>query len=246
MAAPLQKGQARNGEEACIRFFRIILSVTGRGIWLCCALRCLSFRGGDDGLEPVQQSFCAVRADHDTEPGLFGIFAFTFLTDTGNFFDNAGERKVAFEIIEFNVYGTAHLKELKIGLRCGGFDTHPVIQVVFRNEPMISLCGDENALLRLVVILLDNAMKYSTDTGDIALHLERQGKKARLTVENSIEGIDPTTLENLFERFYRSDMARGKQEGYGIGLSIAKAIVEAHKGKITAATPGGRTLMVTR
>lgn len=112
-------------------------------------------------------------------------------------------------------------------------------------EPMISFCGDENSLLRLVFILLDNAVKYSNEAGDISLRLERQGKRIRLTVENRVDSIDPQTLDNLFERFYRADSARGTQSGYGIGLSIARAIVTAHKGKITAYSPEGNSLVIT-
>ena len=112
-------------------------------------------------------------------------------------------------------------------------------------EPMISYQGDENGILRLVNILLDNAVKYADDGGSVSLKLEKTGKKVKITVENTVDALDPDTLDNMFERFYRAPSSRAKQSGYGIGLSIAKAIVAAHKGKITAAAPGGKTLAVT-
>ena len=101
-------------------------------------------------------------------------------------------------------------------------------------EPMLSLCGDEKALTQLVTILLDNALKYSDDGGHIDLSLSHSGKTVRLAVENSSETVDTAQLPQLFDRFYRGDRSRSSQAGgYGLGLSIAKAIVQAHKGKIT-------------
>ena len=118
-------------------------------------------------------------------------------------------------------------------------------QFITAIEPLISFCGDENGILRLVSILLDNAIKYSSDSGVISLRLERQARNVKLTVENSVDGMEPQVLSNMFERFYRADATRGKQSGYGIGLSIARAIVTLHKGKITAAAPDGTALIVT-
>lgn len=114
-----------------------------------------------------------------------------------------------------------------------------------RIQPMLSLCGDEKSLRQLLSILLDNALKYSDPEGAISLSLEKSGKSIRLTVFNTVENISPESLPHLFERFYRADPSRNSQTGgYGIGLSIAKAIVTSHKGKITASSPDGRSLQV--
>lgn len=113
-------------------------------------------------------------------------------------------------------------------------------------EPMLSMEGNEKQLRQLVSILLDNAMKYSDNHGSIHLALRRQGKNIRLTVSNTTDGISQKTLDNMFERFYRGDPSRNSTtKGYGIGLSIAKAVVEAHRGRITATSEDGRTLTVT-
>ncbi len=113
-------------------------------------------------------------------------------------------------------------------------------------EPMLSLEGDEKSIRQLVSILLDNALKYSPDQGIVSLSAEKQGKYLHLTVFNTT--IDPVEQENLsriFERFYRLDASRSsKTGGYGIGLSIAKAIVTTHNGKIQAETPDGRSLEI--
>lgn len=113
-------------------------------------------------------------------------------------------------------------------------------------EPMLSLEGDEKSIRQLVSILLDNALKYSPEQGLISLSAEKQGKNLHLTVFNTT--LDPVERENLsriFERFYRLDASRNsKTGGYGIGLSIAKAIVSNHNGKIWAVTPDGRSLEI--
>ena len=93
--------------------------------------------------------------------------------------------------------------------------------------------GDEALLRRLVGILMDNAIKYCDYGGDIVvtLHCNRH---IVLTVENTYAAVDELELNRLFDRFYRADKARTFKGGYGIGLSMAKAIAEKHKGEIVA------------
>lgn len=108
-----------------------------------------------------------------------------------------------------------------------------------RIQPMLSMVGDENALSKLVSILLDNAVKYASPGGEITCVLERQKNWLRLTVSNPTEGMSELRLERLFERFYRGDPSRNSQTGgYGLGLSIAAAVVASHKGKLTAGREG--------
>ena len=84
------------------------------------------------------------------------------------------------------------------------------------------------------------------------MKLEGQGgtsklsKGFRLQVFNSCEHIEPESVKHLFDRFYRAEQSRNSQTGgYGIGLSVAKAVVDAHKGKITADTADGKSLRIT-
>lgn len=113
-------------------------------------------------------------------------------------------------------------------------------------QPMISMYGDENAIRRLISILLDNAMKYSETGGRISVTLEKQRNLIRLKVFNTTEYISREHLERLFDRFYRTDQSRNSQTGgYGLGLSIAAAIVSVHRGKITATTEDERSLTIT-
>lgn len=100
--------------------------------------------------------------------------------------------------------------------------------------PGLSVVGDEAQLRRLVMILLDNAVKYAGEGGRAGLSLSRQQEKLRLEVRNTGAPIPPEHLEHLFERFYRVDSARGRGEGgYGLGLAIAQRIAEAHHAKIS-------------
>lgn len=97
----------------------------------------------------------------------------------------------------------------------------------------IHCTGDEALLRRLVSVLMDNAVKYCDENGRITVTLKR-GRTAVLTVENSYRAVDGVELHRLFDRFYRADKARTFTGGYGIGLSIAKAIVQKHRGEISA------------
>jgi len=113
-------------------------------------------------------------------------------------------------------------------------------------EPMLSMVGDENAIRQLIVILLDNAVKYSDDGGKIELSLKKKKHTLQLGVFNTAESISREDLTHLFDRFYRADKSRNsKTGGYGLGLSIAAAIVSAHKGKIMANTQDEESLLIT-
>ena len=96
-----------------------------------------------------------------------------------------------------------------------------------------SYLGDEALLRRLVGILIDNAIKYCDHGGEISVTL-RRGRRVVLTVENTYAAVGEIELNRLFDRFYRADKARKFTGGYGIGLSMAQAIVEKHKGEISA------------
>ena len=100
-------------------------------------------------------------------------------------------------------------------------------------DKAISYLGDEALLYRLVGILMDNAIKYCDCDGEISVTLHR-GRRVVLTVENTYAAVNEIELSRLFDRFYRADKARKFTGGYGVGLSMAKAIVEKHKGEIAA------------
>ncbi|MHB8688923.1 MAG: sensor histidine kinase [Candidatus Dormibacteraceae bacterium] len=107
---------------------------------------------------------------------------------------------------------------------------HPDRELVSR-AVAITIAGDEDAIRQLVWILLDNAMRHSRSR--VSATLSNEGEWARLTVGDDGPGIPVGERERVFERFYRSDRARTGQ-GAGLGLSIARWIVEQHRGRILA------------
>lgn len=110
-------------------------------------------------------------------------------------------------------------------------------------EPGLIYCGDEYAVRQLVSVLLDNAVKYADEGGSVRICLEKAKKGVVLRASNPCVGIDPQELDKLFDRFYRPDHSRSKQTGgFGVGLSIARSIVETHKGYIYAECLDGGTV----
>ena len=118
--------------------------------------------------------------------------------------------------------------------------------LVLEIEKNIFYAGDEKSVRQLTGILMDNAVKYSSEKGNIRLILKKKGKKILLEVYNDADELPQGKLDVLFERFYRLDSSRNSGTGgSGIGLSVAKAIVQAHKGKITAENKNGKGLTIT-
>ena len=112
----------------------------------------------------------------------------------------------------------------------------------------ITCVGDVDMIKQLTVILLSNAQKYSDNGGKIDITLETKGEKRVLKVHNTGPAIPPESQERIFDRFYRVDSSHNREiEGNGLGLAIAKSIVQAHKGKITvhSASNEGTTFTVT-
>jgi len=113
-------------------------------------------------------------------------------------------------------------------------------------RPELKLYGDENSIRQLVSTLVDNAMKYSNEAGEIKISLSAVKKGIKLEVYNTVDKIDKGKLDKLFDRFYRADSSRARETGgYGIGLSIAKSIVETHHGKIVAKSDDGKSICFT-
>lgn len=109
-------------------------------------------------------------------------------------------------------------------------------------EDGIHITGDKNSINQLVSLLLDNAMKYSSDNGYIHLLLQKD-KIITLEVSNTCDYIPDGNLDRLFDRFYRADTSRSRDTGgYGIGLSVARAIAQSHGGDITALRDGDKII----
>lgn len=107
--------------------------------------------------------------------------------------------------------------------------------------------GENQSLTELFVILLDNAIKYSSQHSKIAISSEKTDHHLQIEVSDTGMGIDEKDLPRIFDRFYRADKSRSKIAGYGLGLSIAKQIAETHSGSISAQSkPNKGTTFVVR
>jgi heavy metal sensor kinase len=125
-----------------------------------------------------------------------------------------------------NVQGLAHTRGL--GLEClPGND--------------LQFTGDEQLLRRLVINLLDNAIRYTPSGGKVTASLEATASSVQLRVSDTGIGIAPTDAARIFERFYRAGEARSRQDGgFGLGLAIVRWIAESHRGSVTCTSELGR------
>jgi signal transduction histidine kinase len=106
---------------------------------------------------------------------------------------------------------------------------------------ILEVYGDRQNLSQLVNNLLDNAIKYTPEGGQIAVRVQRHQQSVQLEVEDNGIGISPQFQERVFERFYRVDKARSQSlGGTGLGLSIVRNIAERHQGKVGVVSQPGR------
>jgi signal transduction histidine kinase len=100
--------------------------------------------------------------------------------------------------------------------------------------------GDRTRLRQVLIILLDNAMQYTPANGLITVSTELMNRMVKISVQDSGCGIPPGHLEHVFERFYQADSSKGTENrGNGLGLSIAKSLIEAHEGRISIESSAG-------
>jgi len=140
------------------------------------------------------------------------------------------ENDTVLEIERFNlsdaIYDTAMSFE--------ALAAHRALQLNIEIAPDINILGNEAAVRQVSAILMDNAIKYCDADGEVSAVLSSTGKRggAMLTVTNSFAAIDTLDTEHLFDRFYRGSKARESSNSFGLGLSIAKSIMEQHKGTL--------------
>jgi two-component system phosphate regulon sensor histidine kinase PhoR len=115
------------------------------------------------------------------------------------------------------------------------------VRIEEHDEKVPPLSGDADGIERLVLNLLDNALKYNQPGGEVALRLSQQDQHAVLEVSDTGIGIPPDSLPRIFERFYRVDKGRSREEGgTGLGLAIVKHVVQAHGGQVEVESRMGK------
>lgn len=170
------------------------------------------------------------------------IARLTALTEKLVFLSRMDEDSTRLEMLEFNISDAI-------------LDTAMPFETVAESKgktldisvaPDINYTGSETNIRQMVSLLLDNAIKYSSENGSIRLNFSANGKLKILSVWNTVDEIETGKLDYLFERFYRMDKSRNsKTGGFGIGLSVVQAIVQAHNGKVSAKSEDGKSIEFT-
>ncbi len=114
-------------------------------------------------------------------------------------------------------------------------------EMILKVEHDISFMGDRERIHQMMVILLDNAMKYTNKGGHIQIECTQTNSSIRIRVKDDGIGVKDEDIPKLFDRFYQGDKARSASEGAGLGLSIANWIVEKHYGKISVESKWGES-----
>lgn len=111
-------------------------------------------------------------------------------------------------------------------------------RVTLSGTTSLNVVANKSSIEELLTILLDNALKYSPEESQVNVTLIRHKQMAGFEVSNAGEGIAPDILPHIFDRFYRADTSRtrGKRTGYGLGLSLAKKIVELNGGELSVSS----------
>lgn len=111
----------------------------------------------------------------------------------------------------------------------------PIARLKISGKKQLLAIGNETAIEDLIKILIDNALKYSPEDSLILIELSKSEHGPKFDITNTGPGIKPDKLEHIFDRFYRADTSRtgGKKSGYGLGLALAKNIVELHNGELS-------------
>ena len=112
-------------------------------------------------------------------------------------------------------------------------------EMILKVERGVSFMGDRERIHQMMVILLDNAMKYTNEGGHIQIDCTQMNSSIRIRVKDDGIGVKDEDIPKLFNRFYQGDKARSTSEGAGLGLSIANWIVEKHYGKISVESKWG-------
>ncbi|MBQ8961328.1 MAG: hypothetical protein IJ071_08985 [Ruminococcus sp.] len=124
---------------------------------------------------------------------------------------------------------------------CKAFETNK--NFVLNIEEGIQITGSEQHIKQMAAIFIDNALKYSKDGGTVRVSLTKENDKTVFYVYNTGSGVKEEDKEKIFERFYRSDESRNRATGgYGLGLAIAKSIIDKHKFKVNVENVEGKSI----
>lgn len=141
--------------------------------------------------------------------------------------------------VDFNL--SQAITNTALPFECQAFETNKIFEVDV--EEGIFVNGSENHIKQMAAIFIDNALKYSNDGGTVIVKLKRHGDRSVFSVFNTGSGVKEDDKHKIFERFYRSDDSRSRMTGgYGLGLAIARSIIDKHKFKVTIDNHEGESI----
>lgn len=238
----------------------VLLASCGGGLLCWAAMLALVILLSRQAIAPIAQNIekqkqFVTNAGHEIKTPLAIILANTDAMELHNG-DNKWSRNIRAQTVRLselmkNLLALARADEEGVTLPMSEFSLDLLVEEALdlHREPVqtkeldlrtdirspIALKGNRDSIMQLVSVLLDNACKYTPEAGSVSLSLRKEGDKACLQVKNFCPQPPEEDLEKLFDRFYRGDAARTQSSGgYGIGLSAARAIAQAHGGTITA------------
>lgn len=146
---------------------------------------------------------------------------------------------IDFSCGEFNL--SKAVENAALPFECQAFETNKKFEVDIQED--LTIVGSERHVKQMTAIFIDNALKYSKENGTVRVTLKEQNDKKILSVYNTGSGIKESEIDKIFERFYRSDSSRARTTGgYGLGLAIAKTIIDKHKFKLTIDNVEGESI----
>jgi signal transduction histidine kinase len=147
----------------------------------------------------------------------------------------AGEATLTFKPINLKVVAARAIEKVKVMAQSRKIK-------IIQELDSAKIFGNEDSLIELATIFLENAIKYNGQSRRVIFRTRKEGGEAILEVQDFGIGIKKEDIPHIFDRFFRADSSRSKRatDGYGLGLAIAKSIVELHAGKIRAESRVGK------
>jgi signal transduction histidine kinase len=260
--AVVQVYQSRLIDDLVTR--QIFLVVMGIGVFSVIILIFISAHMAKKSLEPVRRAYERQKefiadASHElrtpltiikTTAELLGMKEQETIMENSKWLENISSETENMSRLIQNLLTLAQADNNQIPVFMGDVDLSKLVretgekfELIARDKDIefesiisdnVHLTGDKDKLNQLLVILLDNGIKYTPEKGKISISLMHTTDKAIITVKDTGMGISEEDINKIFERFYRVDKARSRdQGGAGLGLSIANWIVREHKGKIS-------------
>jgi signal transduction histidine kinase/ActR/RegA family two-component response regulator len=147
----------------------------------------------------------------------------------------SGKLRIKSEDVNLNGVVEAAAETIRLAATAKGITT----AVIMDSATQIIVAGDADRLQQVVWNLLSNAVKFNYESGHIDIEVRRSGPSAEIVVRDTGQGIPPSFVPHLFERFRQADPSPSrKQGGLGLGLAIVQHLTEAHGGTVSAASPG--------